>query len=584
MTTPPCKIVVVGGVAAGMSAAARLRRLNETAEIIVFERDPYVSFANCGLPYYLGGDIQERDKLLIVTPEDLKASLNLDIRTRHEVVAIDRAAKQVQVKNRATGESFNEPYDKLILAPGAQPIRPPLPGIEHPKIYTLRNIPDIDQIKSEVDAGARHAVVIGGGYIGVEMAEALRQRGLKVALVEIQNEIMPPLDPEMDRALIDHMEGFGITFHLGTGAAAFHDLNGRVEIELQNGVTVLTDLVILAIGVRPESSLARAAGLELGARGSIRVDHHMRTSDPDIYAAGDAVEVVDTVTGETIVVPLAGPANRQGRIIADTICGRESNYHSTQGTSVIKVFDMTGGGTGAPEKSLRRIGIPYQKVYLHHNGHAGYYPGTHPMHIKVLFAPETGRLLGAQVVGYDGVDKRIDVLATAIKAGMTVYDLEHLELAYAPPYGSAKDPINMVGFHASGVLRGDIALWYAEDYPACREQGTLLDVRSPQEYAEWFIEGAINIPHTELRERLAELDYLDRDAPLYVYCRSGVRSYIAYRVLVQSGFTQVASLAGGVRTFTLYHETVLDKSRPGAPVITHAEHKVAADPVARTRT
>jgi NADPH-dependent 2,4-dienoyl-CoA reductase/sulfur reductase-like enzyme len=422
------KIVVVGGVAAGMSAAARARRLAEDAEIIVFEKDRYVSFANCGLPYHIGGAIQDRETLLVVTPEDLKVRLNLDVRSEHKVTRIDREGKRVQVMDRRRGVEFWETYDKLVLAPGARPLRPPIPGIDHPQIHTLRNIPDMDALKAEVDAGAKSAVVIGGGYIGVEMAEALRERGLRVSLIELQEEIMVSLDHEMDRALVYHLESYGVSMHLGSAAAAFHDVAGRVEVELQNGTRLITDLVILAIGVQPESTLAREAGLELGLRGSIKVDKHMRTSDPDIYAAGDAVEVTDMVTSEPTVVPLAGPANRQGRIVADHIFGRDSAYRSTQGTSVVKVFDMTAGGTGATEATLHRLGIDHEKVYIHPNGHAGYYPGTHPMHLKMLFAPDDGRILGAQAVGFDGVDKRIDVLATALRAGMTVYDLEHLEL------------------------------------------------------------------------------------------------------------------------------------------------------------
>lgn len=583
MAESALRIVVVGGVAAGMSAAARARRLSEAAQIIVFERDPYVSFANCGLPYHVSGDIPERDSLLIVTPEALHASLNLDVRTNHEVIRVDREQQQVTVRNRATGDEFTQPYDKLILTPGASPVRPPIPGIEHPRIFTLRNIPDMDRILHALANGAQSAVVIGGGYIGVEMAEALRERDIGVTLVELQNEIMPPLDPEMDRALIFHMETHGVDFHLGAAAEAFGDDNGRVTLRLSDGATLTTDMVILAIGVRPESQLAQQVGLALGVRGAIKVNAHMQTSDPNIYAAGDAIEVTDTVTGEAATVPLAGPANRQGRIIADHIFGRDSAYQSTQGTSVIKVFDMTAGGTGAPEKHLKRLNIPYAKVYLHHNGHAGYYPGTHPMHLKVLYDPATGKLLGGQVVGFDGVDKRIDVLAVAVRAGMTVYDLEHLELAYAPPYGSAKDPINMVGFHASNVLHGDIVLWYAEDFPACGEHGTLLDVRSREEHAAWHIPGSVNIPHTELRERLNELAHLPADHPLYVYCKSGVRSYIAYRVLVQSGYHTVASLAGGVRTFALYHETQLERGKPIMPRITHAEHTLGSIPTEAIR-
>jgi NADPH-dependent 2,4-dienoyl-CoA reductase/sulfur reductase-like enzyme/rhodanese-related sulfurtransferase len=571
------KIVVVGGVAAGMSAAARARRLSEDAEIIVFEKDRYVSFANCGLPYHIGGAIQERSKLLVVTPQDLRLRLDLDVRTQHEVLRIDRENRRVLVRDRAGGHEFWESYGRLVLSPGARPLRPPIPGIEHPQIFTLRNIPDMDAIKAEVDGGAKSAVVIGGGYIGVEMAEVLRERGLRVALVELEDEIVPSLDQEMDRALIYHMESYGVELHLGSAAAAFHDVSGRVEVELQNGTRLITDLVLLAIGVRPESSLAQEAGLELGIRGSIKVDPHMRTSDPHIYAAGDAVEVVDTVTGQPTVVALAGPANRQGRIVADHIFGKDSAYRSTQGTSVVKVFDMTAGGTGATEATLHRLNIPHAKVYIHPNGHAEYYPGTHPMHLKLLFAPKNGRILGAQVVGFDGVDKRIDVLAVAIRAGMTVLDLEHLELAYAPPYGSAKDPVNMAGFVACNLLRGDVLQWYAEDYPEVLQNGTVIDVRPPAVFNTWHIPGAVNIPLTQIRRRREELKEAAGDEPLYLYCRVGFTSYIAYRILCQSGFERVYSLAGGVQTFILYHRNKLATGRPGVPFVAYAEHKMAEE-------
>ena len=571
------KIVIVGGVAAGMSAAARARRLAEDAEIVVFEKDRYVSFANCGLPYHIGGAIRDRSQLLVVTPHDLRSLLNLDVRTQHEVKRIDRRTRRVLVQNLRSGREFYEPYDKLVLAPGARPVRPPIPGIDHPRIFTLRNIPDMDAIKAEADAGAKSAVVIGGGYIGVEMVEALRHRGLRVSLVELQEEIMVTLDHEMDRALIYHLESYGVEVHLGAAAAAFHDVSGRVQVELQSGSRLIGDLVILAIGVQPDSRLAREAGLELGVRGSIKVDQQMRTSDPDIYAAGDAVEVTDTVTGEPAVVPLAGPANRQGRIVADHIFGRESAYRSTQGTSVVKVFDMTAGGTGATEARLNRLEIPYKKIYVHPNGHAGYYPGTHPMHLKLVFAPGDGRVLGAQVVGFDGVDKRIDVLATAIRAGMTVYDLEELELAYAPPYGSAKDPVNMAGFVACNVLRGDLGQWYAEDYPEALENGTVIDVREALSYNTWHIPGAINVPLPELRERIGELREAGRREPLYLYCNVGFTSYLALRALCQSDCGRVFSLAGGIQTFILYHRNKLATGRPGVPFVAYAEDKMAAE-------
>lgn len=573
------KLVIVGGVAGGASAAARARRLSETAEIVILERDAYVSFANCGLPYHIGGEIEDRAALLLQTPASLKASLDLDVRTGHEVLAVDRANKRVTVRNRASGEEYGESYDKLVLCQGANPVRPPLPGIDHPRLFTLRNIPDMDAIKAVVDGGATSAVIVGGGYIGMEVAEALRHRGLAVDLVEMLPQIMPPLDAEMARDLAYHMESHGVTLHLGVTAQSFVDVAGRIQVNLSDGVTLLSDLAVMAVGVRPASNLAREAGLAIGPRGGIQVDPHMRTSDPDIYAAGDMVEVTDTITGEPTVIPLAGPANRQGRIVADHIFGRSSAYQSTQGTAVLKVFEMTGGCTGASEKALRRANLPFEKIYIHPSGHAGYYPGTAPMHLKLLFAPDSGRILGAQIVGYDGVDKRLDVLATAIRAGMTVYDLEHLELAYAPPYGSAKDPVNMAGFVASNLLRGDVAFWYAEEYPEKTAAGVILDVRSEEEYDAWHIPEAINLPLGNIREKVDDLlGDSDRSRPIFLYCRVGFRSYLAYRILHQSGYTNIATLAGGSKTFTSFHRTPLATGRPGVPFIAHEEEKMAAQP------
>lgn len=570
------KVVIVGGVAAGMSAAARLRRLDEQAEITVLERDRYVSYANCGLPYHIGGDIQERDKMLVVTPEHLQSTLNIEVRTEHEVVAIDRVNRRVQVLERSSNTRYAESYDILVLAQGAEPLRPPVPGIDHPRIFTLRNIPDMDMIKAQVDGGAQRAVVVGGSYIGVEIAEALRQRGLEVHLVEMQDQVMPLLDREMATDLRYHMEHHGVTLHLGTAAGAFRDESGRIVIELRNGTTLQADLVVLAAGVRPVSGLAREAGLELGPCGGVKVDPHMRTSDPHIYAAGDMVEVVDTVTGEPAIIALAGPANRQGRIIADHICGHAAAYHSTQGTAIVKVFEMTGGTTGASEKTLRRLQRAYRKIHIHPSGHAGYYPGTASMHLKLLFTPDDGTILGAQIVGFDGVDKRLDVLATAIRAGLTVYDLEHLELAYAPPYGSAKDPVNMAGFVAANLLRGDVQFWYAEDYPEHTRQGVIIDVRGEQEYAEWHIPGAINISIREIRERIGEIADIAHGRSIFLYCAVGFRSYLAHRILRQRGFADVATLAGGSRTFTSFHRTPLATGRPGVPFVSHAEEEMAA--------
>jgi NADPH-dependent 2,4-dienoyl-CoA reductase/sulfur reductase-like enzyme/rhodanese-related sulfurtransferase len=555
------KIVVIGGVAAGMSAAARARRLDEHAQIVVLERSAHVSFANCGLPYHIGGAIQERDDLLLQTPQSLKASLNLEVRTGHEVTAIDRMQKAVRVRELATGRDYAESYDKLVLAPGAQPLRPNLPGLDHPKIFVLRNIADMDAVKAAVDDGAKSAIVIGGGYIGVEIAENFRDRGLAVDLVEMLDQIMPPLDPEMAWSLQQHMEQHGVKLHLGTAAAAFCDAGGRVTAELKNGEQLTADFVLLSAGVRPDVALAKAAGLELGPRGGLKVDARLRTNDPDIFAAGDAIEVAHTILPDSWVLPLAGPANRQGRIVAENICGRATTYSTTQGTAIVKIFKMTGGGTGATEKQLKRAGLPYQKVYIHPSGHASYYPGTAAMHIKLLFAPETGKLLGAQVVGSDGVDKRLDVFATALRAGLTVFDLQSLELAYAPPFGSAKDPVNMAGFVASNLLQGDLHLWYAEDYPAKTDGGVIIDVRGPKEFEQWHIPGALNIPLGKLRARFGELP---KDKPLFINCKVGFRSYLAYRLLRQHGFT-VATLAGGANTFRAWHKDQFGATPPTAP-------------------
>ncbi|MFA5530876.1 MAG: FAD-dependent oxidoreductase [Thiohalomonadaceae bacterium] len=568
------KTVIVGGVAGGMSTAARLRRLDESAEIVVYERDPYVSFANCGLPYHISGDIPDRNRLFVVTPKDLEHTLALTVRTQHEVTGIDRARKCVRVFDHATGRTFEDTYDKLVLAPGASPVRPPLAGVNHPRIHTLRNIPDMDAIKTEVEQGAFSALVVGGGYIGLEMAEALRRRGVRVDLIERSDQLMQNLDPEMSRDIAYHMESFGVNVHLGTAVREFRDADGRVEVVLAGGARLITDMVLLAVGVHPENELAKTAGLTIGMRGGITVDEHMRTSDPDIYAVGDAVEVRDATTGEMALIPLAGLANRQGRIAADHIAGRPSAFHGALGTSVIKVFEMTAGGTGASEKALRRMHMSYTKIYIHPNGHASYYPGTHPMHLKLLFTPKEGRLLGAQVVGFDGVDKRLDVLATALRAGMTVYDLEDLELAYAPPYGAAKDPVNMAGFVAANALRGDVDVWYAEEYPDLPDDAVLVDLRSAREYTGWHIPKSVNVPLGDLRDRLPELE-AHKGRPLYVYCLSGFRSYVGARVLRQHGFDRVSNLSGGLKTFIAFHRNPLTSAQPGVPFESHAEDRLA---------
>lgn len=571
------KLVVVGGVAAGMSIAARARRLDEFAEIVVFERGHHVSFANCGLPYHIGEVITERSRLMLQTPQSLSESLDLDVRIAVEVIAIDRVAKTVRARDVDSGVEYDEPYDYLALAPGANPVRPNLPGIDLPQIQVLRRIGDMDAIKAMVDGsggkdrtgGIKHAVVIGAGYIGLEMAENLHERGVAVEIVEMSEQIVPPLDREMTTPLENYLRAHGIELHLKTAAAAFaRGHEGQVKVELKNNTFIDTDLVILAAGVRPSTELAVAAGLELGPRGGIRVDKHMRTSDPFVFAAGDAVEVEHTVLPGTWLIPLAGPANRQGRVAAENICGRDTTYDSTQGTSVVKVFDMVAGGTGATEKQLIAADVPFSAVATHPNGHAGYYPGTAMMNVKVLFAPDTGRILGAQVAGFDGVDKRLDVLATALRAGMTVYDLETLELSYAPPFGAAKDPVNMAGFVASNVLRGDLALWQAGDYPEATDGARIIDVRGPDEFDVWHLPGAENVPLGDLR---AAQEGWDRATPIRLYCAVGFRSYLAYRSLVQRGFLDVKTLSGGMRTFRAFHGVTPSEIDAPLPVTSYAE-------------
>ncbi len=572
------KIVVVGGVAGGASVAARARRLDETAEIIVFERGGYVSFANCGLPYHIGGVITDRSRLLLQTPESLNESLAIDVRVSTEVVSIDAAAKTVTAREVDTGREYTESYDALALCQGADPMQLPLPGVDLPGIHVLRNIADMDGIKAQLDAAlddaattgkAVRTVVIGAGYIGLEMAENLRHRGAEVTVVELSDQIMPPPDKEVSIPVEQHIRGRGVELVLETAAAAFQQAaDGSLKVELNNGSVLPADLVILSAGVRPNVGLAKEAGIELGARGGIVVDTHMRTSDPSIWAAGDAVETPHTVLPSAGLTPLAGPANREARVAAENICGRDTEYLSTQGTSIVKVFEMTAGGTGATERQLERESVPYRTVHVHPSGHAGYYPGTAMMHIKVLFSPDDGKLLGAQIAGFDGVDKRLDVFATAIRLGATVHDLETLELAYAPPFGSAKDPVNMAGFVATNVLKGDLKLWYAKDFPGAVEGARIIDVRTPEEYDIWHIPGAENVPLGDMRETT---DSWSRDVPIRLYCAVGFRSYLAYRLLVQRGFTDVKTLSGGSHTFRFWHDLEPVGEAVKAPEIAYAE-------------
>ena len=541
------KIVIVGGVAGGASAATRLRRLDENAQIVLFERGEHISYANCGLPYYIGGTIKEREALLVQTPRAMKDKFNIDVRVQSEVTAIDRKNKTVSVTDLRTGKRYDESYDKLILSPGAAPVRPPIPGIEQEGIFTLRTVPDTDAIKEAVDKGKpSEALVVGGGFIGLEMAENLHSRGIKVTIVEAADQVMAPIDYEMACIVHRHILSKGLKLYLKDGVKAFHKEGKRVKVELQSGKLLAADMVILAIGVRPDVSLAKDAGLEIGERRGIKVNSYLQTSDPDIYAVGDAIEVKDFVNGSDTVIPLAGPANKQGRIAANNIYGAGEQYHGTQGTSVVKVFDLTVAATGNSEKTLKRMGMDYRKSYTESDSHAGYYPGASPLNIKLLFAPD-GKVLGAQVVGYEGVDKRIDVLASAIRFGRTVYDLEELELAYAPPYSSAKDPVNMAGYVAANCLKGDMEIIHWDQVDQLdRDKVFILDVRPPEETSTGSIEGAVNIPLNDLRARI---DEVPRDKEIVVYCKVGLRAYIAYRMLVQKGFRNVKNLSGGYQLY-----------------------------------
>lgn len=561
------KIVVIGGVAGGMSFAARARRLAEDAEIVVLERGSYVSFANCGLPYHLAGEIAERSDLILHTPESLSASLALDVRTGHEVLAIDPAARTVGVRDLTAGEEYDEPYDVLMLAPGASPAAPAIPGADLPAVRTLRTVPDVDELRSMVAGGARRAVVVGAGFIGLEAAEALAHAGLEVTVAELTSQVLPPLDPEMAQTVEREIRAAGIDVRVGVFATGIREADGgprgAVLVDFSDGSSVWAGLVLVAVGVRPETTLAQAAGLTVDERGAIVVDEYLRTSDPAIYAVGDAIAVADAVTGVPVSAPLAGPANRQGRAAADHVFGRRARPAPVLGTAIVRVFGTVAAITGRSEKALRAAGIAHDAVHLHPVHHAGYYPGAKAIHLKLLFDTD-GRVLGAQATGPEGVDKRIDVIATAIRAGLTVYDLAELDLAYAPPFGSAKDPVNRAGLVASNVLAGDLAIWRGSDLEQMAGDAVLLDVRSEAEYRSGHLPGARNIPHTELRARLGEVP---ENRPVLTYCASGFRSYLALRVLRQSGWDDVASLSGGIKTFTLERpdvelETGLAAARP----------------------
>ena len=562
-TDAPRRIVVVGGVAGGMSAAARARRLDESASIIVLEQSAYVSFANCGLPYHLSGEIGRRDALLLHTPDSLRAALALDVRTGSRVTAIDRDARTVTV---ATADgTYHLGYDALLLAPGAVAVRPPVEGLDHPAVHALRTVPDVDALTARVAAlpadGPRRAVVVGAGFIGLEAVEALAARGLQVELVELADHVLPPLDAELAPLLADELRAHGVGLHLGVSAQSVTGTDGDAAVVmLSDGTRLTADVVVVNVGVRPASDLARDAGLELGARGAIRVDADQRTSDPHIWAVGDAVEVTQAVTGTAGPVPLAGPANRQGRRAADSMLGRRTTPQApVLGTAIVRVFGLTAAVTGASQAALERAGITHEVVRIHAAHHAGYFPGAEQVHLVASFAPD-GRLLGAQAVGREGVDKRIDVLATALRAGMTADDLAELELAYAPPYGSAKDPVNMLGFVAQNVLDGTMPQWQATDLDDVLATSLVLDVRSRGEFDRGHLDGALNIPHTELRGRLDEVREAAAGRPVAVHCASGVRSYIATRVLLQAGL-DARNLSGGWISLTTTVPDLVDAGR-----------------------
>ncbi|WP_159736918.1 FAD-dependent oxidoreductase [Vibrio atypicus] len=562
------KIVIVGGVAGGASAAARARRLSEDAQIIMFERGEFVSFANCGLPYHIGGDIQDRSKLLLQTPESFLSRFNVDVRVMNEVVSINRQNKTITVKNLIDGTEYNESYDFLLLSPGASPVVPPIPGIENPLTHSLRNIPDMDRIIHTIQMNKpEHATVVGGGFIGLEMMEAFHQLGIKTTLIEMADQVMTPVDREMAGFVHAEIRQKGIDLKLGvalesveyipsahvasleTGekeAAEHQHLNGSLTLALNNGEQLQTDILIMAIGVRPEIQLAQQAGLQIGELGGIYTNESMQTSDPSIYAVGDAVEEKDFVTGSQTLVPLAGPANRQGRMAADNMLGRKETYQGTQGTAICKVFDLAVASTGKNEKQLQQTGVAYEKIYVHTASHASYYPGAEVVSFKMLFDPKDGKIFGAQAVGKDGIDKRIDVMAVAQRAGMTVEQLQHLELTYAPPYGSAKDVINQAAFVANNIIKGDSVPIHYHQIDDLSDEQLLLDVRNPAELANvGYIEGAINIPVDELRDRM---DELPKDKEIVIYCQVGLRGNVAYRQLANNGF-KARNLIGGYRTY-----------------------------------
>lgn len=560
------KIVIIGGVAGGASAAARARRLSEDAQIIMFERGPFVSFANCGLPYHIGGDIKERANLLLQTPESFLARFNVDVRVMNDVVRINRAEKTITVRNLLDQSEYEESYDFLLLSPGAGPIVPPIPGLDNPLTHSLRNIPDMDRILETIQMNQPdHATVIGGGFIGLEMMEAFHQLGIKTTLIEMADQVMTPVDREMAGFAHAEIRAKGIDLRLGVALQAVEfkpttsmpsidsgentehqHMSGELDLTLSNGETLTTDILIMAIGVRPETKLAAEAGLHIGALGGIETNESLQTSDPSIYAVGDAIEEKDFVTGQSTLVPLAGPANRQGRMAADNMLGRSETYQGTQGTAICKIFDLAVASTGKNEKQLKRAGIAYEKVYVHTASHASYYPGAEVVSFKMLFDPTSGKIFGAQAVGKDGIDKRIDVMAVAQRAGMTVEQLQHLELTYAPPYGSAKDVINQAAFVATNLMKGDAKAIHFDEIDSLTDDQLLLDVRNPGELDNvGYLPGAINIPVDQLRQRMNELP---KDKEIIIYCQVGLRGNVAYRQLVNNGY-KARNLLGGYRTY-----------------------------------
>ncbi len=549
------KVVIIGGVAGGATAAARIRRLDEQAEIVMLERSGFISYANCGLPYYIGGVIQDEEALTLQTPQGFWERFRIDARVRHEATAIDPAAKTVTVKNLETGAVTTEHYDKLLLAPGAHPTRPEVPGLDSQRLFTLRTVEDTLAIRAFVEREKpRTAVLAGGGFIGLELAENLAEMGVQVTIVQRPPQVMAPLDYDMATFLHAHLRQKGIALRLGAAVAGFRQAGETITTLVEGGEDLPADLAILAVGVTPESALAKAAGLNLGARGSIAVNDRMQTSDPDIYAVGDAVEITHLVSGKKTRIALAGPANKQGRVAADNLCGGDTRYPGAQGSSVIKVCDLTAAVTGLNERTAREAGLDYEKVVLSPMNHAGYYPGGRMMTMKVLYEKGTLRILGAQVVGYEGVDKRVDVIATAMQAGLKVTDLAQLDLAYAPPYASAKDPVNMAGFMAENIEKGLVKQFHWDQVAGLPRDGsvTLLDTRTPMEYSGGCAPGFVNIPVDELRQRLGEID---KTKPVYVMCQSGLRSYLACRILAQNGY-DCYNFSGGYR---FYASVMLDQ-------------------------